>query len=72
MRDYRAVRSDLGTVEDLRHLATTLRENGMSLVLDMVLNHVAREHDWAVRARAGEQHYQDYFHLYPDRTQSNT
>ena len=23
----------------------------MSLVLDLVLNHVAREHDWAVRAR---------------------
>ena len=69
VRDYRAVRSDLGTVEDLRHLATTLRENGVSLVLDLVLNHVAREHDWAVRARAGEKHYQDYFHLYPDRTQ---
>ena len=69
VRDYRAVRSDLGTVEDLRHLATTLRENGVSLVLDLVLNHVAREHDWAVRARAGEKHYQDYFHLYPDRRQ---
>ena len=69
VRDYRAVRSDLGTVEDLRHLATTLRENGVSLVLDLVLNHVAREHDWAVRARAGEKHYQDYFHLYPDRMQ---
>ncbi len=69
VRDYRAVRSDLGTVDDLRDLATTLRENGMSLVLDLVLNHVAREHDWAVRARAGEKHYQDYFHVYPDRTQ---
>ncbi|MFI5074246.1 MAG: alpha-amylase family glycosyl hydrolase, partial [Actinomycetales bacterium] len=34
VRDYRAVRSDLGTVDDLRDLATTLRENGMSLVLD--------------------------------------
>ena len=69
VRDYRAVRADLGTVDDLRHLATTLRENGISLVLDLVLNHVAREHDWAVRARAGEKRYQEYFHLYPDRTQ---
>ena len=27
---------------------------GISLVLDLVLNHVAREHEWAARARAGE------------------
>ena len=36
-------------------------------MLDLVLNHVAREHEWAGRARAGEAHYRDYFHVYPDR-----
>ena len=51
--DYRAVRSDLGTMDDLRELATTLRERGISLCMDLVLNHVAREHEWATRARAG-------------------
>ena len=45
--DYRAVRSDLGTMDDLRELATTLRERGISLCMDLVLNHVAREHEWA-------------------------
>ncbi|MFB9375818.1 amylosucrase [Kineococcus gynurae] len=67
VRDYRRVRPDLGTVEDVRDLATTLRRRGISLVLDLVLNHVAREHEWAVRARAGEQRYRDYFYVYPDR-----
>jgi len=67
VQDYRAVRSDLGTVDDLRDLATTLREHGISLVMDLVLNHVAREHDWAVRARAGDPAYRDYFHVFPDR-----
>ena len=67
VQDYRAVRSDLGTVDDLRDLATVLREHGISLVMDLVLNHVAREHDWAVRARAGDPAYRDYFHLFPDR-----
>jgi amylosucrase len=66
--DYRAVREDLGTVEDLRDLATRLRERGISLCLDLVLNHVAREHEWARRARAGEERYRAYFHLYPDRS----
>jgi amylosucrase len=69
VRDYRAVRSDLGTVDDLRDLATTLRGRGISLVMDLVLNHVAREHAWAVAARAGDATYRDYFHVFPDRTE---
>lgn len=66
--DYRAVRPDLGTMDDLRALASELRAHGMSLVLDLVLNHVAREHEWAERARAGEQRYRDYFFMFGDRT----
>ncbi len=66
--DYRAVRADLGTMADLEDLATALHTAGMSLTLDLVLNHVAREHDWAVRARAGEAAYRDYFHVFPDRS----
>ena len=66
--DYRTVRPDLGSMDDLEALATELRHRGVSLVIDLVLNHVAREHEWAVRARAGEQRYRDYFHVFPDRT----
>src|SRR6476660_8475339 len=67
VQDYRTVRADLGTVDDLRDLASDLRGQGISLVLDLVLNHVAREHEWARRARAGEERYRDYFHVFPDR-----
>ena len=54
VQDYRSVRPDLGDVDDLRALATTLRGEGISLCLDLVLNHVAREHAWAAAARAGD------------------
>ena len=67
VQDYRAVRPDLGTVDDLRDLATVLRRSGISLVMDLVLNHVAREHTWAERARAGDPAYVDYFHVFADR-----
>ena len=67
--DYRTVRPDLGTVDDLRDLTRRLRSSGISLCLDLVLNHVAREHDWAVRARAGEERYRRYFYVFPDRTE---
>jgi amylosucrase len=65
--DYRAVRDDLGTIDDLRALATELRAHGISLVLDLVLNHVAREHAWAVAARQGDATYRAYFHVFDDR-----
>jgi len=66
--DYREVRRDLGTMADLESLATALHGSGISLTIDLVLNHVAREHPWAVAARRGERHYLDYFHVFPDRT----
>ncbi len=66
--DYRSVREDLGTMADVVDLADTLHENGMSLTLDLVLNHVAREHEWAERARAGEAKYRDYFRVFADRS----
>ena len=66
--DYRSVRPDLGTMDDLEGLAEDLHAAGVSLVLDLVLNHVAREHDWARRARDGDPAYREYFHVFPDRT----
>lgn len=66
--DYRSVRSDLGTMTDLAELSAGLRKQNISLVVDLVLNHVAKEHEWAERARAGDQKYRNYFMIYPDRT----
>jgi amylosucrase len=66
--DFRRVREDLGTMDDLAALAGALRAEGISLTLDLVLNHVAREHPWAAAARAGDEHHRAYFHLFPDRT----
>lgn len=65
--DYRSVRPDLGTMDDLEALTEALHDNGISLTLDLVLNHVAREHEWARRARAGEAAYREYFHVFADR-----
>lgn len=65
--DYRAVRPDLGSIDDLRELATVLRSRGISLTLDLILNHVAAEHQWAVNARAGGPFYRNYFHMFADR-----
>ena len=66
--DYRAVNPALGTMDDLAQLAAELRANGISLCIDLVCNHTAKEHEWARRAGAGDPVYQDYYLMYPDRT----
>jgi len=65
---YREVDPRLGTIEELRQLADELRSEGISLVLDFVFNHTSNEHEWALRAREGEETYQNYYRMYPDRT----
>jgi len=65
---YRDVRSDLGTMEQLSELSEDLRDAGISLVVDFIFNHTSDEHIWAQRAKAGEEHFQEYYYTFTDRT----
>jgi amylosucrase len=65
--NYRAIRGDLGSMKELSATAEKLHASGISLTLDLVLNHVAKEHDWALKAKAGDAQYRDYFYVYPNR-----
>ena len=67
--DYGAVEPALGTIADLRDLATELRAAGMSLCVDVVLNHTAREHPWAVAARQGDPRRLAFYRTFADRTE---
>jgi len=66
--DYRAVDSRLGTMHDLEEVATALRSRDMSLCIDVVLNHTAREHRWAQGWLTGDPAYADFYIAFPDRT----
>jgi amylosucrase len=65
--NYREVDPRIGDIAALESLTSRLREKGIRLVADLVINHVADDHDWAIRARNGEQRYLDYFITFPDR-----
>ena len=65
--DFRQIDDRVGTLEDLRNIADEFRKREILLVLDIVLNHTSDEHEWARRAVAGEQQYQDYYHVFDDR-----
>lgn len=67
--NYRSVDPRLGTIDDLRLLAKDLHEAGISLVLDFVFNHTADDHEWAQLAQSGNKEFQEYYKIYPDRTE---
>ena len=67
--DYRSVDPELGTMDDLSAVAMALRERGMSLCVDLVLNHTAKEHPWAQGWLAGDPAYENFYLAFPDRKQ---
>lgn len=67
--DYRAVDPRLGDMADLEALAAALRARDMSLCVDLVVNHTAREHPWARKALAGDPTYRAFYYLFADRSE---
>jgi amylosucrase len=68
VQGYREINPALGTMDDFEAVCAALRSAGISPCIDLVLNHTAREHAWATAARAGDDTYQSYYRLFPDRT----
>ena len=64
--DFRKVRPDLGTMEDLEALTDACHEMGMNVCMDFVMNHTSEDHEWAKRARSGEGEYMSRYYFYAD------
>ena len=65
---FREVHPPLGTMAELAQLSRELRAENISLVLDLVINHTSNEHEWALKAKAGDPDYRDMYGIFPDRT----
>ena len=65
--DFRRVEPRFGTDADLQTLQKEMQSRDMYLMLDIVFNHTSHRHEWAKRARLGDEKYQGYYHMYPDR-----
>ncbi len=62
--NFRAVQPELGTMEDLEHLADACRKAGISMCLDFVMNHTSQDHEWAKRALAGDPGCRERYFFY--------
>ncbi|MCD8300550.1 MAG: amylosucrase [Clostridiales bacterium] len=62
--DFRKVKPEYGTMEDLEHLTATCHERGINVCMDFVMNHTSSDHEWARRARAGEGEYMSRYFFF--------
>lgn len=60
--DYQAIDSVFGTMEDMERLIDEGKKRGISILLDLVLNHSSDEHKWFIEAKKGRDNpYHDYY-----------
>ncbi|MFM8691960.1 MAG: alpha-glucosidase [Limnohabitans sp.] len=60
--DYCAIHPDFGTMEDFDHLVHEMKRRGLSLIMDLVVNHTSDEHEWFRQARSARDNpYHDYY-----------
>jgi amylosucrase len=65
--NFREVDNRFGTLKDLQSLQHNMQQQDIYLMLDIVLNHTSHRHEWAEKAKAGDQFYQDFFYMFDDR-----
>ncbi len=59
--DYKAISPKFGTMDDFDELVQKARERGIDIIMDLVINHTSDEHEWFLRALAGEEKYRNYY-----------
>ena len=62
--DFRTVRPDLGTMDDLEQLTAACHDRGINVCMDFVMNHTSCDHAWARRAREGDGEYMSRYFFF--------
>lgn len=65
--NYRQIDDRIGNLNDLREVANEFKKRDILLVMDVVVNHTSVEHEWAQKARQGDEKYQNYYHTFDTR-----
>lgn len=69
--DYREVEPDYGTIEDFQNMLNVLHENGIRVILDLVVNHTSDECEWFKEAlNDKDSKYRNYYTIYEERPES--
>lgn len=62
--DYLNVKESLGDMKQLERVISLLKKRGIRTCIDFVLNHTAKEHEWAIKCKNGEEDFKDMYFMY--------
>lgn len=57
VRDYYDIDPEFGTLSDFRELVKKAHEKGISVYLDLIINHTSIEHPWFIKARKSNSNF---------------
>ena len=63
--DYYAVNPQYGTLQDFRRLLEEAHRRGIRVLIDLVINHSSRQHDWFQQSRSPDSPYRDWYRWLP-------
>jgi glycosidase len=67
--DYYEIDPEYGTIDDLKELIKVLDENNIKIIIDLVINHTARDHPWfkeaisAIKSNDNNNKYINYYNF---------
>lgn len=59
--DYKDIQPEFGTMADFDELLSEAKARGIRIIMDLVINHTSDEHEWFVKAKAGDEKYKNYY-----------
>ena len=60
--DYRNIQSVYGTMAEFDHMLASAHQQGLKLLMDLVVNHTSDQHDWFQQSRQSRDNpYADYY-----------
>lgn len=60
--DYLDINPDYGTMDDFENLVLKAKEEGIKIVMDLVINHTSDQHPWYIDAKSSlNSPYRDYY-----------
>ncbi len=59
--DYYDINPEYGTLSDFQKLIDEAHKRGISIIMDLVLNHTSNSHEWFISSRDPESPYRDWY-----------
>jgi len=64
VQSYREIDPKIGNMDDFQKVIDSFHKSGIRVCIDFVMNHTAKEHEWAQKAIQGIKPYDEFYLMY--------